>query len=203
MFTGIIDHTGKITRIEPMADGLLFWISTQFSSIKLGESISIDGACLTVVDLKEGQFSVQLSPETLRLTTASHYQVGTEVNLERALKLGDVLGGHWVTGHVDKTVKVQKITQHKEFTEINFSDTSAEHRDLIIHKGSVCINGVSLTINEKTPSGFSVMIIPHTAKITNLSSLEIGSIVNIEYDSMAKIITQQVQNYLMNRGVTL
>src|SRR3990167_7723001 len=101
MFTGIVNHTGKIKCIEPMANGLLFWIESAFTELTLGESISIDGACLTVVNEKEGQFAVQLSPETLRLTTAAHYEVGTEVNLERALSLGDSLGGHWVTGHVD------------------------------------------------------------------------------------------------------
>ncbi len=200
MFTGIVDHTGKITNILPLDEGLLFWISTQFSALKLGESISIDGACLTVIDSKEGQFAVQLSPETIRLTLALHYRVGSEVNLERALILGDALGGHWVTGHVDSTVKVSKIIEHKEFTEIIFADSSSQHQNLIIHKGSICINGVSLTINEKIPAGFSVMIIPHTATITNLSALTIGSIVNIEYDSMAKIISQQVQNYLSNLG---
>lgn len=201
MFTGIVDHTGKIERIEPMANGLLFWIQSTFSGIKLGESISIDGACLTVVDVKEAQFAVQLSPETLRLTTAVNYKIGSEVNLERALSLGDSLGGHWVSGHVDSTVSVSDIKKHQEFTEIIFEDKSPEHQKFIIHKGSVCLNGVSLTVNEKQAAGFSVMIIPHTAKITNFSSLKIGSIVNIEYDCMAKMIHQQVQQYLTNMGV--
>lgn len=203
MFTGIVNHTGKIAAIEPMANGLLFWINTEFSAIQLGESISIDGVCLTVVNVKEAQFAVELSPETLRLTTAVHYQVGSRVNLERALKMGDSLGGHWVTGHVDRAIKVNTIKAHQEFIEIIFSDNSLEHRNFIIHKGSVCINGVSLTVNEKNPEGFSVMIIPHTTKITNLSELKEGSLVNIEYDCMAKMIGQQVQNYLVNQGALL
>jgi riboflavin synthase len=254
MFTGIVDHTAKITAIEPMADGLLFWIESsgfrlsgsttrswgfqggarlplgasggfpaapavnpgrssrlsgnswiesQFSGLKLGESIAIDGACLTVIQAKEGKFAVQLSPETLRLTTAVQYQVGSRVNLERALHVGDSLGGHWVTGHVDRKISVLNIIPHQEFTEIHFADNSSEHQHLIIPKGSICINGVSLTVNEKTTDGFSVMIIPHTTQITNLSELNAGSSVNVEYDSMAKMIHQQVQHYLKNVGVTL
>lgn len=195
MFTGIIDHAGKIEHLEPMGKGLLFWVHSAFPEVKLGESISVDGACLTVVRVKENQFAVQVSPETLRLTIAGDYQIGTKVNLERALSLGDSLGGHWVTGHVDSTVKLGDMKAHEEFTEIIFEDNTPECRDWIIHKGSVCINGVSLTVNEKRKEGFSVMIIPHTAKITNFSNLKVGSIVNIEYDYLAKIIQQRVQQY--------
>lgn len=193
MFTGIIDHAGKIEQIRPMEKGLLFWIQSQFPDIKLGESISVDGACLTVVDLKEGQFAVQVSPETLRLTTAINYQMGTAVNLERALRVGDALGGHWVTGHVDRVIALSDMKSQEEFTEMIFEDATAECRHWVIHKGSVCINGVSLTVNEKRKEGFSVMIIPHTAKITNLSSLKIGALVNIEYDYLAKIVQSRIQ----------
>jgi riboflavin synthase len=199
MFTGIVDHTGVITSIEAIPKGIKFWVQSLFTDYQMGESIAVDGACLTVVAAKDNQFAVELSPETLELTTACHYQMNQSVNLERSLQMGDRLGGHWVTGHVDQTATVAQVTPHEEFTEIIFAGMTDRNQNYLLKKGSVCINGVSLTINEVTHDGFSVMIIPHTATITNLSKLTEKSLVNIEFDHMAKLIFQQVDHIMKNK----
>lgn len=192
MFTGIVDHCGQIAKIEPYENHCCLTIASHFNDLVLGESIAIDGACLTVTEHNNSQFTVQLSPETMRLTTASHYQVGTSLNLERSLRLSDRLGGHFVTGHVDGLCEIKAIICQQEFTEIQFHKVLAEHKNLLVKKGSVAINGVSLTINEVTTDGFAVMLIPHTLEITNLSGLKVGHQVNVEYDYLAKLIQNQI-----------
>lgn len=199
MFTGIVDHTGVIQAIETTAKGKKFAIGHQFCDLQLGESIAVDGACLTVVEFDEQKFSVELSPETLRLTIAGNYKINDRVNLERALKMGDRLGGHWVTGHIDQTVKIAAINSFDEYSELIFSGLAKKEHNLLVKKGSVTINGVSLTINELTADGFAIMMIPHTAAVTNLSELKIADRVNIEFDHMAKIICQQVNHFLENQ----
>jgi riboflavin synthase len=198
MFTGIIDHCGEIQSIESGLNCAKFCISSRFSGLQFGESIAIDGACLTVTDIKDGIFACELSPETLRLTVAQQYKQGKRVNLERALCVGDHLGGHFVSGHVDQTVIVAHVRAHAEFIEIHFSGVLPINQGYLIQKGSVAINGVSLTVNALLSDGFSVMLIPHTLNQTNLNDLQVGQSVNIEFDLMAKMVARQLQ--LQNEG---
>lgn len=193
MFTGIIDHCGQIKNIEIRADNYLqFTIKSDFEDLKLGESIAIDGICLTVTSHQQGCFTVDLSSETIDLTLAAHYAVGDTVNLERALRLTDRLGGHFVTGHVDALAQVSKILPGDGFLEI-YVNQIKDGSSFLVKKGSIAINGVSLTINEVIGQQFKIMLIPHTLSITNLSHLKEGSFVNLEYDYLAKLVINQMQ----------
>lgn len=191
MFTGIIDHCGIITHIVKQDNHSQLSIKTHFNDLVLGESIAIDGICLTVTQITAEGFVCDVSPETLRLTTAQHFNMGNEVNLERALRVGDRLGGHWVLGHIDQVAFVKNVQPHQEFVEITFNGLSPETMSYILKKGSIAVNGVSLTINEALTDGFKVMLIPHTLERTNLRSLQFGTPVNIEFDWMARIIVKQ------------
>lgn len=196
MFTGIVDHTGIIKEVRRSERGITLTIESRFERFNLGESISVDGVCLTVTEFQGTIFSVEISPETERLTTFGKTSIGQTVNLERALQAQDRFGGHWVTGHVEQMARVEKIVTHAEFKEIQFSGLDSSRKSFITPKGSVTVNGVSLTINEVTETGFSVMLIPHTLERTNLSLLQVGSEVNIECDWMAKIVVNEVRNLL-------
>jgi len=198
MFTGIVDHCGTITSTEAK----VLKIACQFEDLQLGESIAIDGICLTVTKYGPGYFECEISPETCQVTTASQFKTGKRVNLERALRLSDRLGGHIVQGHVDHVAQVCERSADGEYIKLGFTgiaETGAincARTGLIIKKGSIAINGVSLTINNITPQGFDVMLIPHTLGRTNLNELKMGEQVNIEYDWLAKIISQQLQQYI-------
>jgi riboflavin synthase len=193
MFTGIVDHCGHITHIKKTRHNYAITISSNFQDLCLGESIAIDGACLTVVSFDKSEFTVQVSPETMRLTIASQYEVGIAVNLERSLRLTDRLGGHFVTGHIDGLCQIGAINANDQFIEIVCSHVVPHCMPYLIKKGSVAINGVSLTLNEITDDGFAVMLIPHTLERTNLSGLKQGNNVNVEYDYLAKIVHKQMQ----------
>ena len=193
MFTGIVDHTGIIRESKLSARGMSLVIESRFQELSLGESISIDGVCLTVTEFQGGTFSVEISSETERLTTTTSYSVGSLVNLERAMKASDRFGGHWVSGHVEQRAQVASIKNQAEFKEIYFTGIESSRLSFLTPKGSITVNGVSLTVNEVTPNGFSVMLIPHTLERTNLSRLNEGSEVNIECDWMAKMVVNEVR----------
>ncbi len=192
MFSGIIEHTGKILEIHSKPHGIAFKIATQFSDCVLGESIAVDGVCLTVVAMTENSFDCEISPETLSLTTLGTLTTESSVNLERALRLSDRLGGHFVTGHVDQFIKVSHIENQGEYRVIEFSDIKNPFNAYLIPKGSIAINGVSLTVNQVTDQGFNVTLIPHTLERTNLKDLKEGSLVNVEYDFLTKTIYKQI-----------
>lgn len=198
MFTGIVDHCGTLVKVDPIPSGVRFFIECNFTELALGESISVDGVCLTVTQIESTGFSVELSPETLRLAISNEYRPGATVNLERALRMGDRFGGHMVSGHVDTKMKVLSIKSHSEFVEMRFEGLSSESKAYVTTKGSITVNGVSLTINEVWPTGFAVMLIPHTLERTNLSRLIVGSSVNIEFDWMSKTIIHALKNTLLN-----
>lgn len=202
MFTGIIDHCGKITAIEDQGQTLRLWIQTKFTDLQLGESIALDGACLTVTAIKDDSFCCDVSSETLKLTTMVHWARGTQVNLERALRPMDRMGGHVVTGHIDRIAELRSKAMEQEFCRMEFVVPAEEARKYLVKKGSVAVNGVSLTINEVLPGGFAVMLIPHTLERTNLSKLAEGAAVNIEYDILTKTVAEQVANYLMNADLS-
>src|SRR5262245_8248886 len=142
MFSGIIDHCGTINKIENRPNALRLTIDCKFSDFQLGESIAVDGICLTVTDHADTTFCCDLSSETLRLTTANEFQVGRQVNLERALRVGDRLGGHWVMGHVDQWGVVEKITQDQEFLKMQISGVAKDAMAFLLKKGSIAVNGV-------------------------------------------------------------
>ena len=193
MFTGIVDHCATIADIKRTEHGLHVLIECQFDGIQPGESISVDGICLTAIDPAHHQFEAQLSPETLALTNANAWQLGSLVNVERSLQLHDRLGGHFVMGHVDTTAVLKDITEHGDFKGYEFSELPTEAGRFLVTKGSVAVNGVSLTINSTTSDGFSVMLIPHTLARSNLGGLQIEDRVNIEYDYLARIIAKQLE----------
>ncbi|MBS0634639.1 MAG: riboflavin synthase [Verrucomicrobia bacterium] len=190
MFTGLVDHTGTIEEVVNTAKGKRLAIRSKFSDIVVGESIAVDGVCLTALNPSEGLFLVEVSPETLSVTTLGQRSVGTLVNLERSLRVGDRLGGHFVTGHVDLMATVAKIDHQDEFWSVGFHCPATEY---LVQKGSIAINGVSLTINSVTDDGFSIMLIPHTLALTNLAKMAVGDSVNLEYDMLAKLVVNSTQ----------
>ncbi len=189
MFTGIIEGLGTITNISPASKGLRFRIRPDFEieNPQTGESISVNGACLTATAFSGDSFTVDVSPETLSRTTLGQFTTGTRVNLERALRLSDRLGGHIVSGHVDCIGTIDQKRPRGEFTVFSFL-LDSKHDRYLIEKGSVAIDGISLTVNSCRKGGFSVAIIPHTAKLTTLSFKKPGDKVNIELDIIGKYI---------------
>ncbi len=188
MFTGIIEAIGKIELIEDIGSDKRFIItsgSLNLSDVQPGDSISVNGVCLTVVDLQGKGFSTDVSVETLSCTTFNELAVGDQVNLEKALQLSSRLSGHMVSGHVDGKGTIQKklTDARSERFEINFP---AELGKYICKKGSICIDGVSLTINDVDESTFSVNIIPHTNVETIFSEYIEGKSVNLEVDIVAR-----------------
>ncbi|MFM8269654.1 MAG: riboflavin synthase [Pseudomonadota bacterium] len=199
MFTGIVQELGKIKTIAPLKAGWLLEVSSQLGPFQLGESIAVDGVCLTVTKSSPEGFFCELSPETLFLTLAQKYQEGSVVNLERALSLGDRMGGHWVTGHVDKVISLTEKEVFNEFWKLGFSRVPENIGIHLVHKGSIALNGVSLTLNSVSQTSFEVMIIPHTLEKTNLKLLEVGDEVNVEVDWMSKLIVQTVERIVKGK----
>ena len=189
MFTGLIEAVGRVASFERLASAAKLAIAVSFSDddVRLGDSIAVNGVCLTVVDAKGGVFSFDASPETLEHTAFRRLKSGDRVNLERALRVGDRLGGHIVTGHVDC---VGTLTERRELSNnIIFSfRVPADANRFLVAKGSVTIDGISLTVNRVDESGFSVNVIPHTASLTTLTDKRPGDEVNIETDIIGKYV---------------
>lgn len=193
MFSGIIDHCGIILELKPSENALTALIQTDFSGLELGESIAVDGICLTVNIVTDNGFYCDISPETLSLTTAKNFKLDRKLNLERALRIGDRIGGHFVTGHVDQVATLIGRDEQKEFVSLKFAGVDSSMMPLLIKKGSITVNGVSLTINAVTTDGFEVMLIPHTLARTNLSALKINDLVNLEFDYLARVVANQLK----------
>lgn len=198
MFTGIIDHFGSLEALEETPQSKRLRFASRFDSFDTGESVAVNGVCLTVTQFQGGAFTVDVSSETLKLTNLSQLKVKDAVNFEKALRLGDRFGGHVVTGHVDCTAKVSSLATVGEYLAIRFSDLPKQFCKYLVKKGSIAVNGVSLTLNEvnKTEGSFEVMLIPHTLEKTNLSQLTAGSLVNIEMDTTVKTILERVEELL-------
>lgn len=194
MFSGIIDHCGEVLEITQQENSQHLKIETQFKSLQLGESVAVDGVCLTVTAINPHFFECDLSSETLALTHLNQLKVTQLVNLERALCLGDHLGGHFVSGHVDQAAFIKSITQHEDYRELEIAGIKPEFKPYLVPKGSVALNGVSLTLNKITPDGFKVMLIPHSLESTNLKQLNPKSPVNIEFDLLTKTVFNQLKH---------
>lgn len=185
MFTGIVEETGSVARLEPRR--LTVKAEQVLEGLTLGDSIAVNGACLTVVDLGSGSFSVDLSPETLRRTSLGSLAAGGVVNLERALAAGARMGGHIVQGHVDGT---GRITSRRPEEDCVIIRVSAPKRLIpyIVEKGFVAVDGISLTVVKRSRSSFSLSVIPYTLQYTNLRVKAVGDRVNLEADIVAKYV---------------
>ena len=191
MFTGIITDVGKVRAVRDTDRDRRFEIQTGFdlTGVDIGASISHAGCCLTVVDKGQDWFAVEVSGETLSKTTLGEWREGTAINLERAARLGDELGGHIVSGHVDGVGEVLSVEPAGGSHRIRIRAPAPLHR-FIAPKGSIAVEGVSLTVNEVEGEVFGINIIPHTWQVTTLGRLSVGSRVNIEIDMLARYLAR-------------
>jgi riboflavin synthase len=190
MFTGIVTDLGRVRAVLPGGD-TGYKIETHYdtSTIAIGASVACSGVCLTTIELGQGWFRVQASAETRARSTLGNWRVGTPVNLERSLKLGDELGGHMVAGHVDGVGRLLSLHEEGESIRVVFAAPAALASG-IAPKGSIAVDGVSLTVNEVTGARFGVNIIPHTRAVTSLGSLKVGDPVNLELDLIARYVAR-------------
>ncbi|GAB4133190.1 MAG: riboflavin synthase [Bacteroidia bacterium] len=188
MFTGIIEALGKVEQLSREGSNLHITVSAPFTDeIKIDQSIAHNGVCLTVVDIHEKSYTVTAIDETLKKTNLGVLKTGDVVNLERCMKLGDRLDGHIVQGHVDQTATCIDVEEQDGSWIYSFS-YSMDSGNITVPKGSICINGVSLTVVESEAGGFSVAIIPYTYSHTNFQFLKKGHIVNLEFDVIGKYV---------------
>ncbi len=195
MFTGLVQAVGTVRSVTSHGTGRRIWIDSPFSGLELGESIACDGVCLTVEAMERGAFQVTAGEETLRITTCFDLAPGIRVHLERALLPTDRLGGHLVTGHVDGIGRLVRVDKRPGFIEIEVEAPTTLHR-FFVQKGSVTLDGISLTVNATTAAGFTVGIIPHTAAVTRLGQAQVGQRVNLEVDVIARYVQRMVAPWL-------
>ena len=194
MFTGLVERTGKIEAIEPRAGGSRFIINVGplGAEVRAGDSIAINGCCLTATGIEGEKVSFDLLEQTLRVTGLGDLEVGDRVNIERALAAGARLGGHFVQGHVDGTVRI--LTWRAEGADWRLEvELPAEARGLVIPKGSICLDGISLTAAEVSADRVTCWIIPHTREVTHLSTRREGQRMNVEWDMLAKHVREIVR----------
>jgi riboflavin synthase len=191
MFTGLVEGVGEIVGITGRAEGFKIVVKTSFpaAELTLGESVAVAGACLTVTALDPPRASFEVSPETMARTTFPLKKVGDRVNLERSLRLGDRLGGHLVTGHVDGVGVLKARRPGPEHVALTFELPGAQSR-FVIAKGSIAVDGVSLTVNSVQGHSFTVNLIPFTARETTLAALKVGEKVNLETDIIGKYVAR-------------
>lgn len=210
MFTGIIEEIGTVKEFAKSGNSALIVVECNkiLENSQTGESIAIDGVCQTVTKLDKGSFSAQVSSETLNVTTFSKLKKGDKVNLERALSINGRFGGHIVTGHIDGLAKIKNIQKLSEFYNIKF-EIAQDLTKYVAKKGSVTLNGISLTVADVSGSEFIVAIIPHTFENTSLKYLQTGDFVNFEVDILAKYVEKILstgnnkaidENFLMENG---
>ena len=195
MFTGIIEATGKIVELTQKQGDLAIRIQStnlDMKDVKLGDSIATNGVCLTVVAKHSDGFSADLSNETISLTGFAHYKKGQTVNLEKAMQPVSRLGGHLVSGHVDGIATVESISPNARATEYWLS-TDNDLMKYIPYKGSVCIDGISLTVNEVEQNRFKLTIVPHTAEQTTIAEFQVGTHVNLEVDQIARYLERLIK----------
>jgi riboflavin synthase len=192
MFSGLVAAVGRVARVEVAENGATLGVTCPFGPLVLGESICVSGACLTVAALLPGGFAADLSRETLDRTSLGRLAAGDAVNLERALSLGERLGGHLVTGHVDGLSRVLRVESLGAARGIELECPAALSR-YVAEKGSVTLDGVSLTVNRAVGTRFEVMLIPHTLEVTTLGSIEVGRELNLEVDLVARYVARWLE----------
>lgn len=194
MFTGLIQTTGSISVVGSRGNYKLLTIKPDvaFENIELGESVAVDGCCLTVTKFDKNSIIVEASPESVKTTIIGKYGSGRKVNLERALLPTDRLGGHMVSGHVDCVGEINNLRKSGGSTELSIS-YPAKFAPYLVSKGSVAINGISLTVNELRGNIFEVNIIPHTHQATTVQKFKMGEAVNLEFDIIGKYIARMIQ----------
>ncbi|HDR03760.1 MAG TPA: riboflavin synthase [Candidatus Marinimicrobia bacterium] len=193
MFTGIIEETGKIFQIQQKGSHWQIEIAAKLvlEGTKADDSIAVNGACLTVTSLKERSFTVEAVSETIQRSTIKNWKSGQSVNLERALPASGRLGGHFVQGHIDGIAYLENINDLGTNRELTFR-AEAEWLELIVEKGSITLDGISLTVAKRDPQSFTVAIIPHTLQKCTLNKWRVGQAVNIETDILGKYIKQML-----------
>ena len=197
MFTGIVEKTGKIVQIEQENTNFHFTIEVDFAhELKIDQSMAHDGCCLTIVkvDVEKQQYVVTAMDETMLKTNLKSWHVGYEVNLERSMKLDGRFDGHIVQGHVDQTAVCEKVVDEDGSWRFYFT-YDAEQNNFTVPKGSITVNGVSLTVVDSEKGRFSVAIIPYTYQVTNFHDFKPGSIVNIEFDVLGKYVQRLMEQY--------
>lgn len=197
MFTGLIEDVGRVGALTRKKGSAILTVETKLAAraMALGASVAVNGACLTVVKKLKGAFTVDVSPETLVRTNLAQLERGNLVNLEQSMRLQERLGGHLVTGHVDGVARVESIRKQGEFTIFDFR-LPVRLGAFLVAKGSVAVDGISLTVNDRRRGGFSVAIIPFTLRHTNLQARSLGDKVNIETD----LIGKYVHSFMSRRG---
>jgi riboflavin synthase len=200
VFTGLVTSVGVLSNRHPTAQGHRLEVGlTECPVLELGESIAVNGVCLTVCRLHSGGFEADVSAETAERTTLSRLTIGSRLNLERALRLGDRLGGHWVTGHIDGRTRLLGRSTLGESERMSFSLTPSL-APYVAAKGSVALDGVSLTVNELDPGAFAVMLVPHTQRHTTLLNLRPGSEANLEIDVLARYVVHALSQGTATAG---
>lgn len=193
MFTGLVDALGQVMAIHHHAHHASLQVKCPYLNFQIGESIAINGVCLTLVEFQQQTASFDISPETLKVTNLGQLQIGDRVHCERALQANARLGGHVVTGHVDTTVKVISLETQDDYVKLCVGEFAKEECLFLIKKGCIALNGVSLTINEVFGSSIALMLVPHTLQQTTFSELKIGQMLNVEFDYMTRTIAQQLK----------
>ncbi|MCX7117661.1 MAG: riboflavin synthase [Legionellales bacterium] len=194
MFTGLIETKGKILSNVSAGSAHRLLIETPFVELQVGESISVNGVCLTLLVDDTCRLAFDVSPETLQLTTLGELSVGDEVNLERAMSSTSRFGGHYVSGHVDTTALVTSIASKGEFLLIKVGGFLRSHQPYLLSKGSITLDGVSLTMNEVVDGCVHVMLVPHTLQVTTLAQWREGRRINVEFDYIARIVAHQLKS---------
>ena len=192
MFTGIIEHIGQVVSLQKEAENLHISMRTPITQeLKIDQSVAHNGVCLTVVNIQDDVYTVTVIQESLQKTNLGHLQIGDKVNIERCMKLGDRLDGHMVQGHVDQTARCIAVEDAEGSYVFTFQYQKKEN--ITVEKGSICVNGVSLTVVNSQDDAFSVAIIPYTYQQTNFHNFKVGSIVNLEFDIIGKYIAKMNQ----------
>lgn len=195
MFTGIIESIGQVKRIEPKDSNLNIWIGCNFTNeLKIDQSIAHNGVCLTVTEISGDEYCVTVIEETIKRTNLSELKPGSLVNLERCMRMNDRLDGHLVQGHIDQTAVLTAIEDRNGSRILYFEYDEAATGNVTVEKGSVCVNGISLTVVDSMPGKFSVAIIPYTLELTNLKDLKPNDRVNIEFDIIGKYIKRLMKS---------
>ena len=193
MFTGLIEAVGEVVDVRPIASGFRIRVQSSLSEdLREGESVAVNGVCLTAVDAASGDLQAEIGPETARVTSLGSLKAGSLVNLERAMRADARFGGHFVLGHVDGTGTVQRIQPDADFwwISVGFPQALAPY---LIHRGSIAVDGISLTIASLDRSSFEVQIVPHTWTHTNMHGLSAGDVVNLETDMVGKYVVRAVE----------